>query len=33
MVVVGGGVVGGYVAVVFWVDLGFLGLVQLGPLM
>ena len=26
VVVVGGGVVGGFVVVVFWVDLGFLGL-------
>ena len=32
VVVVGGGVVGGFVVVV-WVDLGFLGLDRLGPLM
>ena len=32
VVVVGGCVVGGFVVVV-WVDLGFLGLDQLGPLM
>ena len=32
VVVVGGGVVGGFVVVV-WVDLGFLGLDRLSPLM
>ena len=33
VVMIGGGVVGGFVVVVFWVDLGFLGLDRLGPLM
>ena len=33
MVVDGGVAVGGVVVVVFWVDLGFLGLDRLGPLM
>ena len=33
VVVIDGGVVGGFVVVVFWVDLRFLGLDRLGPLM